>query len=158
MFRAYIHFVSPRSPCSDRSLRRLLPLGVRPAFLEERLVLTYLGDRQKGSPALDDLAPVAFEDDLLTRQKVVWTPTLPADPVGARELQVPVDHLAIRAGDVDVDAHVRIGPGNLGDDARQLDLLFGVVLRVESVVCERRHRRGGDAQDGDETSESCAHV
>src|SRR5687767_1552109 len=109
-------------------------LGVVLALLEQIGLRTDLADREQRAAALDGLAAVALEDDLLAGHQISRPPSLSPDPVRAGELQVPVHDLAVRPCHVDVDAHVRVGPRDLRDDPFQLDLLFRVVLGIEPVV------------------------
>src|SRR5947207_7639293 len=120
--------------------------GVGTARAEERLHVALLHDRLQRSAALDHLAREALEDHHVAGPEVVGTPALAANRVRTRQLHVPVGDLAVLVLHVDVDAHVRVGPGHLRDGPFELHLLLGVVLGVEAVVRENRTR---DADDGD---------
>src|SRR4026209_557907 len=112
---------------------------------EQRLQIALLHDGLQRATAFHHFSCEPFEDDGVAGLQVVRPPALAANGVRARELHVPVRHLAVFVLHVDVDAHMRIGPRDHRHHAFELHVLVGVVLRVEPVM---REHRGGGADDG----------
>src|SRR6266446_3452139 len=108
-----------------------------------------LGDSRQRAPRLHDLAGVTFKDHFLAREEILRSPTLSADRVRAGQLQVPIGHVTLGIGDIDVHAHMRIQPFDLRHYAGQLDLLVRVIFGIESMVGDDRNHQAEKADAGD---------
>src|SRR5262245_9739362 len=132
-------------------LHRLRRVGTTRA--EQRFHVALLHDGLERATALDDLSCEAFENDGVAGLEIVRPPALAANGVRARELHVPVRHLAVFVFHVDVHAHVRIRPRDHGDDAFEFYVLAGVVLGVKPVVRKNRGRDGHNRERRDQDAE-----
>src|SRR5580700_4298167 len=120
---------------------------LRSAANEQGVGISNLGDRAHRAPALHELARVCFEIHFVARQEIILSPTLPPDVIRTGQFQVPVSHRTVFICDVDEYPHMRIQPGDLCDHARQREFLRLVVLGIESVVSEDRHRKTYEAEN-----------
>src|SRR6185436_20929105 len=82
----------------------------------------------------------------------VLAPPRPIQGAWRSALDRPVLGAAARAGDVDVEINVRVGPLDSRDAALERDRLVGVVLRGKRMM--RRERQAG-GQDCERYQESC---
>src|SRR5678815_1000795 len=90
---------------------------------EQRLHVALLHDGLQRASALDDLSGEAFEDNRVAGFEVVRPPALAANGVRARELHVPVRHLAVFVLHVDVDALSLI---HISEPTRLLSISYAV--------------------------------
>src|SRR5438094_711788 len=86
-------------------------------------------------------APSEYSDLVTRLETRVF---LPADPVqhgGIVAFEFPVHHVALIVGDIEKEVAVRVGPFNLGNDARQRDGSVHVILRAKGVMRQQWNRQ-----------------
>src|SRR5579872_1307540 len=73
----------------------------------------------------------SFDRDLITLLQRIFAPALFQQHGNRAQLEVPIGNLAVGVLHVDVESRVRIHPLHLGDNSRDGDRLFGVILGGE---------------------------